>query len=244
MSRLFRVRTALAALIAAAALFSCGCSELGSALENASGLSTSAPTEAIPTEQAPEPTVFEARNGVFDLFTDFFKVFASASDGLFEAVYDSEDGALRTGYLSLMRDEALLSKLYSSVGILTVEGESGLFADTLTGPYAGSGYYRSDGSFEYDFDSGDRLTGSIADGTLSAKLGSEVSETMLRVARTENGFFFRIDSAGSSCVCELRQGSVRYVSCGAGLLEGLPDDTFPEIGGVLEFSSGEAHITE
>lgn len=204
------------------------------------------PSETAPAlTQSPSDAPSDLNNPVFGLFSEFFEVFKSASDGLFDTVFDSESRDIQICYLALMRDEALLAKLRSSVGMLPVGEDSGLFGGSMTGPYAGTGYLKSDGSFSYVFESGDSFEGRVtAEGRLSAEYRSGGSITELLLVRLPEGFLFRASDPEAVRVCEAAAGALRYVSCDPEDPALNEKDVFPEAGGTLTFSDGTVSISE
>ena len=237
----------LYALIAALVLLLTlpGCAHIGSALiEGGSG--TEAPGGPAFEEPSPTPEPAEEKpNPVFTLLSDFIVRYRESSDGLMDAVFGSGSPELSVLYTALAGDEAMLSRLYVTVGMLARDEDSRVFTGTFAGAYAGQGTLRLMNSFRYEFESGDELVGTLSGGNslhCAYTLGSET--VIMDIKTTENGYLARVERGGSIGFLETSGSGLRYVRLGADEIpetDGFPEDTGAE---TLLYSEGKASLSE
>lgn len=194
-------------------------------------------TEAAATEDAGS-----GQNPVFTLLSDFFGTFEKACSGLYdEALHSGADGAEL--YSALMSDAAVAARIRSTVGMLSEGDERGSYSGTFTGAYAGNGVLDIRNAFEYRFDSGEELTGTLSGGKeLHAVFsgGSEYSDFTL--VKTSDGFRMTVMHGGQAGVLVLSPASLEYArvpNAEVGDEPGIPDGAKK-----LVFTEGSFSIAE
>ena len=224
-----------AALIAA--LLLTGCSKISDALSGVGA--TPAPTSAAvtPTE-AVSPAPDAEENPVFGFVGGFIADYEKASRGLFDAVYGS--GAETDGLLSLQRDEALAASLRSTVGMLPVGGDGGLFGGSVTGPYAGTGGINAKGSFNYAFETGGSISGRIENGSLlRARIVSDGETADIALSYTGGRWLLLIVRGDEAEFLEISGSSLRFARTGSGAHALSEPTVFPDTGAVLVYGDGK-----
>lgn len=198
------------ALLLILVLLMSACARINEEIERVTATSTPRATAEPTAEPSPTPGQ-RVMNPVFELFSDFFEAFASASRGAVEAAYD---GVIpMDSYLSLLKDEAELSKLYLTVGMLIYDDENEAFTGSYTGTYAGSGRLSRLGAFSYELETGLVYSGTVtAEGSLSAVVTDGEAETGLLLNRTADGFMFWVIGPEVTGVCEITGTTLRYES--------------------------------
>lgn len=219
-----RMIAAIAAAICAAAF--CGCAWVGDALKALTPDETEEPFAAVTPTAAATEDDFSVQNPVFTLLSDFFRVFEDAGNGMHDAALQSGEECARL-YSEMLSDAAVAAKLRSTVGLLAEGDERGSYSGTFSGAYAGSGAIDLRNAFEYRFDSGEELTGTLSGGTeLHAVFsgGSEYADLIL--IKSGDGYVMIVTREGISGALELSPGSLEYARCpeeDIGDAPGIPD---------------------
>lgn len=230
-----------------AAFLSVGCDRVKGKLDGIVTTPSPAPTEAAATEApTPRPASFSG-NEVFEMLTRFFAEYGSAADGLIEAVYSSGDPAIMSECFLLLHDEAYVARIFASVGMLVFDDESSYCSGTVTGAYAGSGYMLPDGDFEYDFEQGGSLSGTVTDGRrIEAYFKNGEGGVTVKVNRLSDGFIFLVEDGGVTGICEVRERYLCYGRFPTAQVFDVGDSGFPDIAGVgiLIYSDGAVSISE
>lgn len=212
-----------------------GCSGIKNALENVGNTAepisaTDAPENTTAPSPEPDP------NPVFTLLGDFISDFEKASRGLFDAVYESEDEEKRDELFALLRNEALAASLRPTVGMLPVDGDSGLFGGSVTGPYAGTGSINAAGVFSYSFENGESISGALEEDLLRAEThGGE--EASLRLSKTGDGWLLVVIRGETAEYLEITGARIRFVT--APLSPDSEDEfVFPDTSGAFVCENG------
>ncbi|MBO4847739.1 MAG: hypothetical protein J5586_01115 [Clostridia bacterium] len=235
------------ALLAAAACMLSGCARISGAIKDAGTKTTDAPLLEPTLSPTDEPLPTEKTNPVFIFLTGFISEYGRASAGLLDSVFMSGDAELTGLYAALAGDEALVSRLFVTVGMLTQDEGRSTFSGTFTGAYAGSGQLRHMNSFSYAFDNGDELVGTLTSGTdLKCAYTADGETIIMTVALTESGYVMRVERGGMLGCAEIAPDGLRYERFAA---KDAPDGdmhVFPEVAGtsILTYSGGAAALSE
>lgn len=245
MTKIRTIALLLAVIIVSFA--SSGCDRINEKLDGIVPTDSPAPTEAAATSApSPVPAVYPG-NEVFGMLNRFFEVYGSAADGMVEAVYSLGDRAIMSECFLLLHDEAYVARLFASVGMLVFDEESSYCSGTVTGAYAGSGYMLPGGDFEYDFEAGGSVSGSITDGRrIEAYFKEGVKGVTIKVNRLGEGFLFLVGDGGVTGICEVRDGYLCYGRFPTSQIFDIGDGGFPDIAGVekLIYSGGAVSFSE
>jgi hypothetical protein len=235
-----RLKTAYLPIFAAllAVLLLTGCSKLSDAIGNVKD--TASPITATDApEPSSSPSPESGENPVFGFLGGFISDYRAASDGLFDAVFESEDAGLKSMLLALRSDEALAASLRATAGMLPVGGDSWLFGGSVTGPYAGTGSMNANGSFTYSFEDGGSVSGRFDEGAgLSARIVSNGVSRELRLSAAEGAWLLFVKSEESADYLEIKGGALRFVSLGADDPAAHDPAVFPDTEGALVFETG------
>ena len=237
----------IAISLAAIALFILpGCVWIGeglSALTPDSG-ETDAPAEDYSHARETEGAAPVADNPVFAFLTGFSVCFQHASSGLHEAVFDSGDASVSRLYTELKRDEAATALIRATVGLLAEGDERGSLSGTFSGAYAGAGEIKLRSAFSYRFDSGDEITGTLAEGkSLHASLtkGNDLIE--ITIVHSGADYTLTVIRGGEAGLLELSRSALKYArvpeSGVSGSEDGIPDGV-----PTLEYSEGALKLPE
>lgn len=233
-------------LLSALLLASAGCKRSGGdpvdVIPSDAFLPTSVPTDA-PT---PEPA-YTSGNDVFDMLTKFFREYTPAASGIIEAVYASGDRAIISECFMLLRDETYVARLYASVGMLAYNEESFRCSGSVSGAYGGSGSVLPDGEFEYEFESGGSVSGSITDKSrIEAVFSIGGGSVTVTVNMLDEGFVFFVRSGSFTGICEVRDGYIRYGRFPSAQVFDLGDGGFPDIADaeIFIYSDGSVSFSE
>ncbi|MCR5808785.1 MAG: hypothetical protein K6G56_04415 [Clostridiales bacterium] len=235
-----------AALFACCLLLLCGCAWIGQALDGLTPDETEAPaaTKAPEITEAPEAVL--ADNPVFAFLSEFYRAYRQASNGLLDSVLESGDEKAASLYMSAMRDSALLSEVYSTIGMLSEEDGTSAFSGTFTGAYAGQGRLTFINTFSYVFDSGAEIRGSLKDGALRFDITEGDKLTSVALVRAKTTYFVWITGGEETGAAEIRQGFYRYTRFKNSLLADSVETEFPKVPNapVLMFIGGELTVSE
>lgn len=246
MRRSFTTKYVAAALIVLLFGLSCGCAWVGQALDAFTPAETEAPAATKKPETTEVPAASFADNPVFIFFTEFYRAYGKAANGLFDAVIEKGDATVSALYMQAMKDEAFISLVYATVGMLQETDGASAFSGTFTGAYAGAGKLTFTNSFSYVFDSGAEIRGTLKDGALRCEYldGDELISIM--VVRANLAYYAWVMGSEETSALEIKQGSFRYSRFDNVLLADFMETEFPTAAGVpvLSYIGGSLWISE
>ena len=231
-----------------AAAFSFGCTWIGDALQNAGKKQDHSSESGL--DRSPSPTSFatsapSGENPVSAVFYNYFRIYDECTGGLIDAVYDSEDPFAAQLIMELMLDEADISSIYATVGMLPQDDDGSAYSGSITGALAGSGRVSGNGDIVYSFDSGNTIIGSVRGGLINCRLTKKAETVSITFSKAANVFTAWTERGGMARVLEVGSSGLRYARFETSLLKNADRTEFPDIesAAMMTYKDGELSVT-